>query len=227
MTPAISILLPVYNGQQYLRESLASLSAQTLPPAEIVVIDDGSTDQSAAIAADFPGVTLIQQANAGAAAARNAGLTAATGNLIACLDADDLADPKRLELQAAAFDRDPDLDGCFTHLAEFLSPELPDDERAQLECKAEAAPGACIGTLMIRRDSFLRVGLLDPELRVAYFLQWYGLAQDQGLRFEMLSETLVQRRLHLDNTGRREKGRLAKEYAKVLAAKIARRRSQK
>lgn len=71
------------------------------------------------------------------------------------------------------------------------------------------------------------MGLLDPSLRVAYFMQWYGIAMEMGLNIETLPATLVRRRLHADNSGRREKGRLAGEYAKVLAAKMARRRGKR
>lgn len=106
MDATISLIMPVFNGARYLRESLASLLSQTLPATEIIVIDDGSTDHSAEIAGDYP-VTLLRQQNAGAAAARNRGIEASTGALIACLDSDDVATPDRLQQQVAAFESTP------------------------------------------------------------------------------------------------------------------------
>ena len=206
MDSSISVILPVYNGEMYLRESLDSINAQSLAPCEIIVIDDGSTDDSAQIAQSYAGVTLIQQANGGAAAARNRGIEAGTGQFVACLDADDLACPQRLQKQAEAFSRDSRLDLCFTHLDEFISPELTESERSELSCKSEPVPGVCIGTMMVRRDSFLRVGLLDGSLRVAYFMKWYGLAMESGLCIDMLPEVLVRRRLHKNNSGTARKG---------------------
>lgn len=96
--PAISVVIPCYNAASFLGETLRSVLAQTQPPREVIVVDDGSTDDSARIAESFgPPVRVLRQANGGAAVARNTGVTAATGDWIAFLDADDLWHPQRLE----------------------------------------------------------------------------------------------------------------------------------
>jgi glycosyltransferase involved in cell wall biosynthesis len=94
----ISVVIPVYNGAAYLGATLQSVMDQSEPPCEVIVVDDGSTDDTAAIARSF-GVTLISQENRGIAAARNAGTRAATGEYIAYLDGDDLWSPDKLEIQ--------------------------------------------------------------------------------------------------------------------------------
>ena len=87
----ISCIVPVFNGERYLAEALDSILAQTWRPLEVIVVDDGSTDGTAHIAAGYGAeVSYIHQANAGPAAARNRGLDAARGEFIAFLDADDL-----------------------------------------------------------------------------------------------------------------------------------------
>jgi glycosyltransferase involved in cell wall biosynthesis len=92
--PSISTIIPCFNSGKYLRETLKSVLAQTYPPLEMIVVDDGSTDDSAAIAESFgPPVRVIRQRNAGTAAARNAGLALAQGEYIHFLDADDLVAP--------------------------------------------------------------------------------------------------------------------------------------
>lgn len=99
----VSIVTPCYNGARYLRDTLASAAAQTLPPLEIIVIDDGSTDESAAIAEQFgPPVRVICQANSGESAARNRGLAEARGSHVLFLDADDLIAPETLGRMARA-----------------------------------------------------------------------------------------------------------------------------
>lgn len=99
-TAKVSVVIPCYNGAKYLRETLGSALAQTHAPLEVIVIDDGSTDDSAAIAESFgPPVRVIRQSNQGESVARNRGIDEATGDWIAFLDADDWWETTKLEQQ--------------------------------------------------------------------------------------------------------------------------------
>jgi glycosyltransferase involved in cell wall biosynthesis len=100
----VSVVIPAYNAAAYLGETLRSVQAQTYRNIEILVVDDGSTDDTAAIAARF-GVRCLTQPNQGQAAARNAGIRAANGRYIALLDADDLWEPEKLQLQVALLEQ--------------------------------------------------------------------------------------------------------------------------
>jgi glycosyltransferase involved in cell wall biosynthesis len=114
-TPLISVIIPAYNCASYLERALESVRAQRYPAdrLEIIVIDDGSSDRSPMVAAEYaerdPRVVALRQANAGPAAARNRGIDAARGTLIAFLDADDTWAPDKLAEQAALFAADPEL----------------------------------------------------------------------------------------------------------------------
>ena len=99
--PLVSVILPVYNGARFLAESLESAVAQTYPQIEIVMMDDGSKDESASIGQAFPRVLYFYQENGGIAAARNAAIALAHGELLAFLDHDDLWAPNKIELQVA------------------------------------------------------------------------------------------------------------------------------
>lgn len=100
--PSVSVVIPCFNGEPYLGEALASARAQTLPVAEILVIDDGSTDGSAALAASFGApVQVVRQRNQGESVARNRGFDLARGDWIALLDADDVWHPDKLAASAA------------------------------------------------------------------------------------------------------------------------------
>ena len=102
-TGDVSVVIPCYNGAAFLRQTLDSVLAQSRPPREVLVVDDGSTDDSAAIAASFgPPVRVISQENQGESVARNRGLDEAAGAWVAFLDADDLWEPEKLERQLAA-----------------------------------------------------------------------------------------------------------------------------
>ena len=107
--PTISVVIPCYNAESFLRETIDSALSQTHPPKEVIVVNDESTDGSAAIAESYgPPVRVIHQRNQGETASRNTGMAAATGDWIALLDADDLWVPNKLERQLAALKDAPE-----------------------------------------------------------------------------------------------------------------------
>src|SRR4029079_2498347 len=101
--PLVSVIVPVYNGERYLREALESVFAQTYRAIEVIVVDDGSPDDSGTIGQSFPEVRYIHQTNQGVAAARNNGIEAARGEFFAFLDQDDLWVPEKLNVQVEYF----------------------------------------------------------------------------------------------------------------------------
>ena len=107
--PRISVVVPIYNVEAYLAECLESLAGQTVRDLEVIMVDDGSTDSSAAIAERFAArdgrFRLIRQANGGLSAARNTGIDAAGGELLAFVDSDDALPPNAYELLLRALDR--------------------------------------------------------------------------------------------------------------------------
>jgi glycosyltransferase involved in cell wall biosynthesis len=110
LTPTVSVVIPAYNHARYLTEAIASALGQTLPAAEVIVVDDGSTDETPQVLARHRDrVRIVRQANRGVSAARNAGAMLAQGDLLAFLDADDVWRPEKLEAQAERFAADPAL----------------------------------------------------------------------------------------------------------------------
>ncbi len=118
--PLVSVTIPAYNAATTLAETLESVLAQDHPSFEVVVVDDGSSDETAAVARRYaPRVRVVQKSNGGLADARNAGVRAARGALIALLDADDLCSPGRLSTQARLMTRRPEVALCCTELSAF------------------------------------------------------------------------------------------------------------
>ena len=107
----MSVVIPVFNGERFLAEAIQSVLDQTYEPVEVIAVDDGSTDGSAAIARSFAGVQVIEQPNSGPAGARNAGIAAARGEFLAFVDADDIVPPDKLELQVTHLREHPEV-GC-------------------------------------------------------------------------------------------------------------------
>ncbi len=221
--PRVSVVLPVYDRENYVGEAIESVLAQTLPPDELIVVDDGSTDGSLAVVERFarPSMQVIRQENAGIGAARNRGLRAATGDLIAFIDSDDLWEPDKLELQVGALRERDDLDLVFGHLVEFLSPDRADELGGSLEVGTDPVPGLLALTLLVRRTAVERIGLFDEKLRVGEFVDWMARARDLGLASLVLPQIVARRRIHGGNTVLIRSNR---DYLRVIKSTLDRRR---
>jgi glycosyltransferase involved in cell wall biosynthesis len=223
----VSVIIPVRDGAPYVASAIESVVEQTKPPAELLVIDDGSRDRTADIVSQFSGrgVHLIQQLPEGAAAARNRGVKLARHELLAFLDADDLWTPSKLELQCAELRSDPTLDMVFGYVRQFVSPDVEPAMRARLRCPEESTPSPHIGTMLIRRDPFESVGLFETAWAIGEFLVWYARAQLIGLREKTIPTVLLERRLHSANQGvlkRSERGDYVRIMKKILDCRQAR-----
>lgn len=221
--PLVTTVIPVYNGERYLREAIDSVLAQDYPELELLVIDDGSTDGSADIARSYGDrIRYHYQPNAGLSAAQNAGIAQARGAFIAYLDCDDLWVPGKLSLQMHVFRREPATDMVFGHVEQFYSPEIA--TRAEREAPGIMS-GYSTGTMLARSGVFDRAGLFSPEFRVGEFLDWYARAGDAGLKSVMLDDILLKRRIHADNMGVRDRDKRG-DYLRVFKASLDRRRRE-
>jgi glycosyltransferase involved in cell wall biosynthesis len=222
----VTVVIPVYNGARYLGDAIRSVLAQTLPAMEIVVVDDGSTDASAEIAASFgQAVRLVRQENQGVAAARNRGLRAANGEYVAWLDQDDLATPTRIESQLRAFDVPSPPDVVFGAMRQFISPEVQDDVRAKLRCDERTQPAPLPSCFMAPMRVFDVVGELEGSTDTT-FVDWYLRANELGLEFHYVPELITLRRIHGANRSYRNE-ELRRDYLRTLKAALDRRRGVK
>jgi glycosyltransferase involved in cell wall biosynthesis len=221
---SISAIVAVRDGAAYLAEALASIRAQSLPVLELIVVDDGSSDASAALARSFAD-QVIRQPPTGHASARNRGVRASRGELLAFLDADDLWLPGKLAAQAACLQADATLEAVFGHCLQFYSPELDAAERARVEIRNPLAPAENACAILIRRRAFERIGDFDENRQAAVDLDWTLRARDLGLRRHMLAEVVYHRRVHLNNHGRRFP-RQHEERAAALKASLERKRTR-
>ena len=208
--PLVTIIMPAYNREIYIREALTSLFADTYSPKEVIVVDDGSTDGTASIVKEFPGVRYLVQENKGVSAARNRAIEAACGDYITFLDSDDLWIPGRLDMTITVFEQDPTLDYLLGMQETFLEqgfakpPGLP---QSRLDEHQESIG---TGVLTAKRSCFEMIGNFNPELRRGEDLDWLSRAISAGLVMKRIPETLVRVRIHDQNltfagsTGHRE-----------------------
>jgi glycosyltransferase involved in cell wall biosynthesis len=205
-TPLVSVVIPAFNAGRYLGEAIESVLAQTYAAVETIVVDDGSSDGTAAIARSYAGVELIAQENGGPAAARNRGFAASRGEVVAFHDADDLMTPDKLAVQVGELLASPAI-GCV--LAEQ---ELLIEEGAELPFWAEGSnvptvmpakpeeladePDVHPMTMVVRREVFERIGGFDEEMRAAEDFDWMLRAAEDGVEFARLPRVLLKRRVH-------------------------------
>lgn len=157
--PAISVIIAVYNGAPTIRRAVESVLTQTYPAHEVIVVDDGSTDDTGAVVAELGDrVRYLHQANAGVSAARNAGAAAATGDWLAFLDADDWYYPDRLRWHAEWIVRDPGLD--------FLTGDYdyrrPDGSLIRRSMESTQAGSALLGKAQGAREVVMELNEFAP-----------------------------------------------------------------
>jgi glycosyltransferase involved in cell wall biosynthesis len=209
----ISVVVPAWNAERYLGEALDSLLAQTRVPTEVLVIDDGSTDGTADVAEKRgPPVRCVRREHQGPAAARNAGIREARGELLAFLDADDLWLPAKLERQLEALSAQPSVGIVTTRIRDFWVPELAHLGSGD-ECPRE---GLMTQTGLARREVFDQVGLLEEDLTHYDAQAWELQARAMGVGIARLDEVLVLRRLHHHNLSRRRGPESAAGLMRIL-----------
>jgi glycosyltransferase involved in cell wall biosynthesis len=224
---AVSCVVRVFNNERYVREALESVLAQTRPPEEIVVVDDGSTDGTPAILASYGDrFRVVSQPNAGAVTARNVGLRATRGDLLAYIDGDDLWHPEKLAHQVTRFQARADLDLCLGHTQNFWIPELRHEaERFRNHRRAQPLPAFFVGAALVRRRLFEAVGEFNTGYGFAYDTEWFLRVLDSGATVEFVPEVLAYRRLHDANFSRSHASLGRAEYLDLVKATLDRRRT--
>lgn len=193
----VSVVIPAYNVAAHIGEAIDSVLAQDYAPVEIIVVDDGSRDDTAdVVSSRFPQVTLIRKANGGAATARNAGIRQAQGEFIAFLDADDIWLPGKLKAQVDYFRAHPDVAMNCTGFSQWVSDEegvfpdplsvIPDQAGVASDAIDRELSGwvyhrlllrsfVWTTTVMMRRTLIDKIGLFDESFRLGqdyeYFLR--------------------------------------------------------
>jgi glycosyltransferase involved in cell wall biosynthesis len=211
--PSFSIILPAYNAESFLRQTLDSILAQTYADFEIVLIDDGSRDQTAAIAEGLdPRIRVFRQANAGIANARNRGIAEARGDWIAFMDHDDLWHPQKLAAQAQLLQSRPECGivyGDYLRWDPATAPTFPDADLDTTRI-AEDLSGlilhrmvefnwVLLSTAVIRRQVFATVGLFDPTMPPAD--DWdFSIRASVRFPFVKMAQPVTLYRVHANQT---------------------------
>lgn len=208
--PHISVIVPTFDGAATIVDAIESVRAQHVP-LEIIVVDDGSTDDTARVLETLSNVHAVRQENAGPAAARNRGVLLARAPLLAFLDDDDVWMPQKLRHQIELFEANPNASIVLGHTAfQSLDP--------QGGWKSVAEPHLLyhLGAALCRRDAFDRIGMFDPALRSSEDVDWFFRARDAGLEI-VVSPEVVQ--IHRRNGSNMTRGKDLRELGFIEAVK--------
>lgn len=214
-----SVIIPAFNAQETLAEAINSALDQTIAPAEIIVVDDGSTDETAQIAEDFGGVVRVfSQANQGPGAASNFGIAQSNQAVIAGLDADDLWLPTKMEVQLSHLQNASSPIVSTTHSRQFRHGQ-PDNGQGMVR----AAPTR--STMVLHRDIYDQVGpITAPAHKGGDMIDWFGRARDMGFAVETLPDVLMLRRIIPGSMSYGMSDDLKSDFLEVARAALKRKR---
>ncbi|MGV3709319.1 MAG: glycosyltransferase [Gemmatimonas sp.] len=215
--PLISVIVPVFNGMQFIERCVTDILKQEYSPLEILIVDDGSTDDIAQVVRSLPvDVRFFRQANGGPASARNRGLREAAGEFIAFIDVDDYWPESNLTLLAAELTADPALQ-LVQGSSQVVRTDVDSGEEVYLGSSADAFPHS-IASALYRRSAFDTVGVFDTELRFGEDSDWFTRAREKKLAMKRVAETTLVVRRHEHNMTR---GKTIKDNASLLVFKKA------
>ena len=225
---AISVVVPVHNGASYLGAAIDSILAQTLSPAEVIVVDDGSTDDTPAVIAAYGDrVTALRLPKGNASVALNRGIARASGDDLAFLDADDLWIPEKLGWQARVLDEESAAEAVFGQVQQFITPSADPEVARRVRCPATPQAGPIRTAMLVRRAAFERVGPFDERLGTAEFIDWYARALARRLTVRSVDSVVAYRRIHGANNALRRKSAQAEASLDSLKASLDLRRARR
>jgi glycosyltransferase involved in cell wall biosynthesis len=221
----ISVIIPVYNGERFIAKAITSILDQTYPVYEIIVIDDGSTDNTAEVIKRFPSINYFYKENAGVSHTLNFGLQKVKGDFITILDADDYFTLDKFEKQIKFLEQNEDVEivfGCHQRFYDKPSEELTMDEKEDMR---RILPAYFKSGMLARKSAFDKVGLFDESVKMGDFLDWYRRAEDMKVPMKLTDDIVMYRRVHDANITLKINDHIS-DFVKIMKASMDRRRGK-
>ena len=197
--PFVSVIVPVFNSEKYLVQAIDSVFRQDYRRVEVIVVDDGSTDDTAQIIGKYEKNQYIHQTNQGVASARNTGIVASRGEIIAFLDGDDFWPSDRLTLTVRYLDQHPEVGYVLGKQMMFVEPGCDVPPWVKTEWLVEPQDALNTGVLVVRRETFERIGTFNEDYKAGEDTEWLGRASEAGIPMARLPEVVLHRRIHGEN----------------------------
>lgn len=188
-SPLVSVIMAAYNAAEHIGEALESVLAQDWRPLEVVVVDDGSTDETASIVARYPDVVCVQQDNKGPSAARNAAVEHSSGEFVANFDSDDLLPTTRVHDQVGYLLAHPEVGAVFGRQEWLNAPEWMARDTVYGD-----VDGIPLSSVMFRRDVFLELGGYDTSFVHGEDMDLLVRMRERGIEYQVIPEVVLYRR---------------------------------
>jgi glycosyltransferase involved in cell wall biosynthesis len=187
---SVGVVVPVRNGARTLAAAIASVIGQAPPPGDVLVVDGGSEDGSAALAQSFPGVRVIAQEGRGLGAARNQGIAAVSGDVVAFCDADDRWTGGALAARLARLAAEPACGAVIGHIRRTVTEgETPTPQQASRLGQVE--PGYTPGALLVRRAALSAIGPFDETLTLGSDSDWFVRLVQSAVRLDVMPDIVL------------------------------------
>lgn len=222
----VGVVIRVRNAEPYVSEAVASVLEQSHPPAEVVIVDGGSTDRSIeALAPHGDRIRIIQQRRAGLGGAAQDGIDSTSQPIIAFQDADDIWPVDRLGEMLKALDANLDWGGVMGRVEHFISADVPPERAGSFALPVGPQRGVGLPSLVLRRQAIERAGEFREGLWAGEYMEWQDRATRAGVHIGHVETLCLRRRVHLTNFTRSEASR--RGYLQALQHVVARRRGDK
>lgn len=217
MDNLISIIMPVKNGSNYLSEAIMGIKKQNVD-TEIIVVDDGSTDDTVKIAQDFDCKVVSHGVSKGQIAGKNTGLNIAAGNFILFHDHDDVLADNALQTMLNEFKMNSGLEVVNAKIKDFISQDATDQNQT---IKTEPYWGCLGGAMLIKKEVFDKIGLFDENIKAGEIIALTSKFQEHNIKVKKIDFISSYRRIHDTNFGKTQKKTEFQDYASLLRAKLA------
>ena len=217
MGKRVSVIIPVKNGSNYLREAIESLNRQDVP-MEIIVVDDGSDDDTAAIASSYGCVVISHPVCKGQVAAKNTGLAAAKGEYVVFMDHDDVMRQGALKTMCSTIEDNPEISAVQAMVKDFISPEI--GQMPGTIVRPEPYYGLFTGAILIRRSVFDVIGPFSESRKTGEIIEWSTKMDANGFIIKKLDMVSTDRRIHGSNFGKTNRETEFKDYASILRERL-------
>ncbi len=221
MNSLISIIIPCKNGEKYIEETILAIKKQNMN-VEIIVVNDGSTDNTTNIAISLGCKVLHNETSKGPVVAKNSGLKVASGDFIMFHDADDVMNTNILPELYKELDSNPDVYAVMAKVKDFFSPELSEEEKQGTKIKCEPYYGLFTGAVLVRKSVFDKIGLFNETVTAGEIIDWQSKMDKNNLKIKKLDIVSTNRRIHSLNFGKTQQKKEFKDYATLLRAKLGR-----
>ena len=218
MTNLVSVIIPTYNGEKYIRDTIRSIKEQDVDVAlEIIVIDDISTDSTVKIAQEMGCRVIVNSEHKGQVAAKNTGIREANGKYWMTIDQDDMLTEGALKRLMDEFEKDPETKIVMAKLKDFCSPDTPEQVKY---CKQNPFYGILTGSTLFKKDVFDIIGFWQEGVITGDVIDLTTRLLKAGISIKKIDFISCDRRIHSANYGRTNQKDEYKDYAKALRERL-------